>query len=123
MGGDVDITKVYNDVKTSVNAITQVDRAQGEEIYVAEVTDILSTALTQNNVDIEADIIDDMAQYIYDNPDTISVGDEDDDGELSDEEMNNLILSYYDVYLEYESTGDIPNDFPGDDLIPDDYID
>lgn len=123
LGNDVDITKVYDDVKSSVNAIKHVDRAQGEEIYVTEVSAILNDALIGNELDIEEDVINDMAQYIYDNPETIAVGDGDGNGELTDEEMNNLILSYYDVYVEYETSGEIPDGIPGEDLIPDGVID
>ena len=117
MGGDVDITKVYNDVKTSVNAIKDVDRdALGEEAYVAEVSTILNDALVGNDLDIEENVINDMAQYIYDNPETVAFGDNDGDGELTDEEMNNIILTYYDVYVEYENSGEIP-----DDITPDEF--
>ena len=105
-GGDFDITKVYNDVKESVSAISAVDRTV-EETYVAEVTDILTNAFTENNVDIEAEVISDMAKYLFDNPDTISAGDGDGDGEITDDEMNKLILAYYDVYVEKELTEEL----------------
>ena len=32
--------------------------------------------------------------------------------EVTDEDVDDLILSYYDAYLEYQETGKVPDDIP-----------
>ena len=63
-----------------------------------------------------------MADYVNDNYDTLADIDGDGDG-VSDEDINEVILSYYDAFI--ASGGDVnelPDDLPGinPDDIPDD---
>ncbi len=62
-----------------------------EEEYVDAVAVSLDATLKENNIDVEPEIVDDMAQYIADN-----YSDKD---EITEEEANDIILSYYDAYM------------------------
>lgn len=100
LGDGADITAIYENVKEGVNEITKLDRTS--ETYVEEVSSILDESLTANGIELEEEVINDMAVYVDENYDEIILaGDDDGDGMISDQEMNNIMLSYYDVYVEY----------------------
>ena len=108
-----DVVKVYEDVKATVGQISAVDANDTQ--YVEKVSDILDTAITKNNLDIDEETTREMAEYLQENHDEFfAVGDSDEDGVISDQEMNNIILSYYDVYV---ASGEI--DLPIDGNMPD----
>ena len=100
LGDGADITAIYENVKEGVNEITKLDRTS--ETYVEEVSSILDESLTANGIELEEEVINDMAVYVDENYDEIILaGDDDGDGMISDQEMNSIMLSYYDVYVEY----------------------
>lgn len=104
---DTDITLLYEDVKAGFEGITEIDRNLEKDEYVNEVAVKLEDSLINNGIELEADVIDGMAEHVYENYDEIfSSGDGDSDGTLSDYEMNNVMLSYYEVYLDYAESAE-----------------
>ena len=88
-----DVVEAYDSIKTGVQDIVKLDKeSYGDDIekYEEDRNALLNETLTENNIILEADIIDGIGDYIDEN-----YGDQD---ELTDEEFNNIILSYYDAY-------------------------
>ncbi len=114
--GNEDIVKVYEDVKTAVSEISTIDVNDSQ--YVEKVSGILGNAINEHGLDIDEETTNSMAEYLQENHEEIfAVGDADDDGVISDQEMNNIILSYYEVYVasgELDLPTDIPVDLPSD---------
>lgn len=101
-----DALQTYDNIKTSLNEdilpINKEDYATEEE-YVADVSIALDNTLKENNITLEKEVVDTMAQYVADNYSDID--------EITDEQANDIILSYYDAYLDYlETAGDVPDD-------------
>lgn len=96
--------ETYDNIKLSINndilSINKEDY-ESEEEYVAEVSSALDNTLKENNITLEKEIIDTMAQYVTDNYSDID--------EITDEQANDIILSYYDAYLDYLETGEVPD--------------
>ena len=98
-----DVTETFENIKQSINTdilTIKKENYETKEEYVAEVSTALDNVLKDNQITIEKEIVDTMAEYVADN-----YGDID---EITDDEANDIILSYYDAYLEYLETGNIP---------------
>ena len=92
LGIDADIVEVYDNVKTGVNEVLAVrpEDYDTEEEYVAARNEKLDETLNENGIELEPDVVDGIGDFIDENyPDH---------DELTDEEFNDIILSYYDVY-------------------------
>ena len=97
--------ETYDNIKASINEdILSINKEhyETEEEYVAEVSSALDNTLKENNITLEKEIVDTMAQYVTDNYSDID--------EITDEQANDIILSYYDAYLDYLETGEVPDD-------------
>ena len=98
-----DALQTYDNIKASINedilSIKKSDYSEEEE-YIAEVSTALDNTLKENNITVEKEIVDNMAKYFADNYS--------DTHEISDDEANDIILSYYDAYLDYLENGTIP---------------
>jgi len=98
LGDDVDIAEVYDDVKSTINedilSVDKTDYANDEE-YIDALSGNLDTALKEHSIELEPEIVEDIAEYI--DSEFISNG----VTEVTDEQFNDIILSYYDYYLEY----------------------
>lgn len=123
LGADVDLDALYGSVKNGVSdtlAITKEDKTKEE--YIEAVSESLDNTLTGNGIELEKDILDEMANYVYDNYDELNKVDSDHDGEISDYEVNKIVLSYYDAYMKSLEGGgeiDLPDDVPSiPDLLP-----
>ena len=122
-GSDLDTEVVYDTVKTGLTSTLQISKdGKSEDEYKAEVKDSIDTALKGADIELADGILDTMADYVNDNYDTLADIDGDGDG-VSDEDINEVILSYYDAFI--ASGGDVselPDDLPGinPDDIPDD---
>ncbi|MBO7304437.1 MAG: CvpA family protein [Clostridia bacterium] len=99
-----EMVDVYDNVKTGLNdevlQINKDDYATDEE-YVEAVSGSLDTVLKQNNIELEPEIVDTMAEYISEHHSELS--------EITDDEINDIILSYYDAYLDYLENGTVPD--------------
>ena len=96
-GVDENTLAVGNNIKANINDKTmKLNRADfaTEEEYVGAVSSSLDESLKENNITLEKEVVDDMAQYIAQN-----YGDQD---ELSDDEANDILLYYFDAYVKNE---------------------
>ena len=102
--GGMEAEELYDNVKTGLNDIlsTSRDDYETEEEYKADVSSKLDTTLKDNGIELEAEIIDGMTDYIVEN-----YGDK---TEITDQDITDALLSYYDVYAEWLANGggDIP---------------
>lgn len=87
--------QLYEDVKAGINEVLAIDKNDyaTEEEYKAAVSDSLDSTLKDNGIALETEIVDQMADYITENYADTS--------EITDEDINDAILSYYDAYAEY----------------------
>lgn len=94
----------YNNIKTGFNGIitmTKPDPANEAEYaaYLTNVSGAIDATLTEEGIELEEDILDSMAEYVADNFGGQA-------NELSDDEFNDIMLSYYDAYLEQVENGE-----------------
>ena len=105
LGLDEDTAELYENVKDSLNTvlseIPDKDSFDSPEEYKAEVSSQIDKALANNSIELDDEIIDGIADYY------VSSG-LDEYEELTDDDINDLILSYYDAYLKYLETGEVP---------------
>lgn len=95
-GVDEETIAIGTNLKSSLNEKTmkiKKDDYASEEEYVSAVSTSLDETLKENDINLEKDIVDNMAKYVSDN-----FSDKD---EISDEEANEILLYYFDAYLEY----------------------
>ena len=104
-------TVKYDDLKSSMNDVLAVDRENyaTDEEYVSARNDTLNNTLVNNGITLDESIINDMGDYIDEN----YAGKSD----LTDEEFNDIILSYYEIYEKNFASGTLPDQIP-EDLIP-----
>ena len=97
-GGVID-AETYDNVKDGIKDIISIDKESYDthEEYVGAISDSLNDTLTQNGIEVEKDIIDEMAGYVADNYSEVE--------DLTDAEINDIILSYYNAYLQ---SGELP---------------
>ena len=113
MMNDVGVEKgneVYDTVKEGVTGVISIDKTQyeTEEEYVDAVSDSLDKTLNDHDIDLAPEIVDSMAKYVADNYSDLE--------EITDDEINDTILSYYEAYYNYVNGGG-ENPFPG--ILPD----
>ena len=104
IGVSDEVFTTYDNIKNSLNSdVLTIDKNSyaTEEEYVAEVSNALDTTLKNNKIELEKDIVDTMAQYVADNFSEVN--------EITDEQVSDIILYYYDAYLEYVENGTIPD--------------
>ena len=112
IGLDEDATEVYNNVKEGMKDVLAIkptdypDTEEGKEQYKEDLSKELDTTLKENGIELEPEIIDGIADYIDEN---VEIKDE-----YTDEEINDVILSYYDAYVKYleENGGEPPAGMP-----------
>ena len=112
--GGAGIDTDYETIKSGLNNVVAIDKTQyegREEEYYEAVSESLNSTLVENGIELAPEVVDSMAQYIGD-----TYGDKD---EISDEEFNDIMMNYYDSYLEYLETGKVPDNLP-DGIKPDD---
>lgn len=87
--------QLYEDVKEDIITVLNHNKSdfETEEEYKQAVYDDLDKALTDNNIEIEEEIKQSMVDYIADN-----YGDH--EGEITEKEINDAILSYYKSYAD-----------------------
>ncbi len=92
--GIVGINQKYKDVEL-------VEGTPEYEEYVGEVSDTLSTTLEENGIVVDDAVADEMAKYVAENH-------KDQVEELSDQEINDIILSYYAAHGNTQGLPEIP---------------
>ncbi len=98
MGADIHL--LYDSVKSGLSTTMAIDKdGKTEEEYKAEVSASLDAVMKENGIEIQPEVIDGMSDYIYENYDELKSTDSDGNGELTEKEANDIILSYYDSYI------------------------
>ncbi len=91
--------ETYDKVKVGVTEIVNIkkDSFANEEQYVEALSGSLDNTFKDNGIELDKDIVNGMAQHVANNYSEVET--------LSDAEINDIILSYYNSYLE---TGAVP---------------
>jgi hypothetical protein len=94
--------KLYENVKSDVSSALTHNKSdfETEEEYKQAVNDDLSKALEDNNLNVDEETKKVMVDYIADN-----YGDH--EGEITDKEINDALLSYYKSYAESLGQGGV----------------
>ena len=102
MGGDSDMHAMYEEVRAGLSDTLSITKeGKTEEEYKTEVSASLDTVLKNNGIELESGIVDGMSDYIYDNYDELNKAATDGDSQLSEQEMNDIIFSYYEAYIDH----------------------
>lgn len=103
LGTELSVEEIYDNVKTGITDTLKIDKnTLTEDEYKSAVKDSIDTALRSSDIVLrenEQYILDGMADYVYENYETLVKFDEDGNQEITDVEINNIILSYYEAYL------------------------
>jgi len=93
-GGEYDVQEVYDEIKTGFNTVLEINRESYEtdEEYEAARDEEINNTLTEHGIELDGETINELGNYIDEN-----LGDKD---ELTDEDINNILLHYYEVYSE-----------------------
>ena len=104
-GGNGVITEeTYENVKEGINEILSIEKedyADDPDGYVNAISDSLDKTFTENGIELEQEVVDKMAEHVANNYSEVE--------SLTDQEINDIILSYYNAYLE---SGTIPEELP-----------
>ena len=103
-GESLNVTEeTYENVASGVKDIVSINQNHNSENiekgtveydnYVSDVSDALSDTFVQNGFEVEKNVVDDMAEYVADNY-------KNNMDELTDDEVNSIILNYYSAYLQ-----------------------
>ena len=95
-----DTTEIYESVKADLNSeVLKVKKEDygSEDEYMDALSESVDTVLTDIGVELEPEIVEGIAGFVDEN--FISQG----ITELDDTQINDIILSYYDYYLEHQS--------------------
>ena len=113
LGFDEDTTEIYESVKEDMTNILNHNKSDfaTEEEYKEQVSADLDQALADNNLNVDEETKKVMVDYIADN-----YGDH--EGEITDKEINDALLSYYKAYADSLAKGEDPV-IPDDVVIPD----
>ena len=100
--------EIYDTVKDGITEVIAIDKTQyeTEDEYVAAVSDSLDKTLREHDIVLASDIVDSMAKYLASQEYSNLTGEE-----VTEDEVNDVIFSYYDAYLKYINEGG-ENPFP-----------
>lgn len=92
LGLDADTAEIYENVKTGVNEILEIDRDSyaSDEEYKDAVAESINSTLTENGITLNDDAIDAMADYAAENFSDVE--------QLTDDDINDILLKYYNAY-------------------------
>ena len=93
MGLDEDATQLYEDVKDDLHAVLNHNRSdfETEEEYKEQVKVDLDKTLEENDLHVSDEVKQNMVDYIAEN-----YGDH--EGDITEDEINDALLSYYNSY-------------------------
>ena len=105
LGDDVTIT--YDELKSDMNNVLSVkkDNYDSDEEYMEALSGTLDDTLRNHGIELEKDIVDSIAEYVDKEYSETE--------EFTDEEFNDVLLHYYDAYLNYLDSGELPEDIIG----------
>ena len=101
VGSDIDTEVLYEEVKDDITNVLSHNKSdfETEEEYKEAVSNDLDKALEENNLKIDDKTKESMVDYIAEN-----YGDH--EGEITDKEINDALLSYYKSYAESLEKGE-----------------
>ena len=101
LGGDEDSKEVYEEVKKGMSEVLSNKKSdfETEEEYKQAVYEDLDTTLTNNNITLDEETKQGMVDYIAEN-----YGDH--EGEITDKEIHDALLSYLEVYSGSSNNGE-----------------
>ena len=101
LGFSEETAQAYDNIKAGFSETLKITKeGKSEKEYLSEVSTSIDATLKENGITVEPEVIDSMAKYVNDN---FGEG-----TELTDNDINNLIINYYDSYLEYQESGKLP---------------
>ena len=85
----------YDSLKNDMSNVLSVERSDyaTDDEYYGAIGAVLDSTLRENGIALEGEIIDSIAEYIGDEYSDID--------EMTDAQFNDMLLYYYDAYLEY----------------------
>lgn len=113
-GFDESTEELYENVKDDITTVLNHNKSdfETEEEYKQAVYDDLDKALTENNIEIEDQVKQSMVDYIAEH-----YGDH--EGEITEKEINDALLSYYQSYADNKELLENGIITPGGEEIPD----
>ena len=104
----------YESLKDTMNEVLSVKNNEYEthEEYIDALSTTLDSNLRDNGIEIEKEIVTGIAEYIDTTYPEVF--------EFTDEEFNDVLLSYFDAYLDYVNNGTIPEDILPPNVNPED---
>lgn len=113
-GFDENTEELYENVKDDITTVLNHNKSdfETEEEYKQAVYDDLDKALTENNIEIEDQVKQSMVDYIAEH-----YGDH--EGEITEKEINDALLSYYQSYADNKELLENGIITPGGEEIPD----
>lgn len=116
MAGEIGMEGVseetYESVKEGVHTILSIKKEEKtDEEYKEEVKTTLHQTLTENEINVSEEIVDEMAQYVTDNYEELNIAEIE---EMDDDKIADVLLSYYDAYLKFLDEGGDPSTLPED---------
>lgn len=112
-GSELPVDEIYDTVKGGLTTTLQISKDdKTEEEYKEEVKTSIDEAMKNVDIELEENVLENMADYVSENYETLTNASGDGEG-VTDEQINEVILSYYDAYL---ATGELPEDL--EDVIP-----
>ena len=113
MGIEGDAAQVYEDLKQGLNDVAAItpDSYETEEEYHEALGETLNQTLVNNGIELEEEMLDTMTGYVGDYLEEARENGTLDE-QLTDENVTEIILTYYDAYLQYQENGTVPN-IPG----------
>ncbi len=105
-----EMEEVYDEVKNEVNdTVDKLIAHEGtREEKVDTAKDDITAALAEHEIELEAEVIDDLADKLV-----TMVEDDSFDGSFDEADFNNFILEYYDSYIEYMNSQEGGSDGDG----------
>ncbi len=113
MGIEGDAAQVYEDLKQGLNDVAAItpDSYETEEEYHEALGETLNQTLVNNGIELEEEVLDTMTGYVGDYLEEARENGTLEE-QLTDENVTEIILTYYDAYLQYQENGTVP-DIPG----------
>lgn len=100
LGNGVTVEVSYDSIKDGMNDVLSVKRENyfNDDQYMSDLSDALDNTLKENGIEIEKEVVDAMAEYMdteYIQTNVIK------NDTLNDEQFTDILLNYYDAYLDY----------------------
>ena len=113
------VTVTYDTLKESMNDVLSVkaENYESEDEYMEALSGTLNETLNEHGIELEKEVVDSIAEFIDDK--------ELNTEEFTDQDFTDVLLHYYDAYLEYLNSSEggegLPEELP--EGIPEDILD